>query len=103
MVKYKQIKTNIPEEDYKKIQEKAKAAGMKLSGYLKSVLMENNLMTKPKKFKQADPNLLYELNRLGNNLNQIAKKVNINKEIDFSIFEKLENIEKEIIKIRELN
>jgi hypothetical protein len=36
---------------------------------------------------------LYELNRIGNNLNQIAKYANINKELDTKILEQLARIE----------
>jgi ribosome maturation protein Sdo1 len=36
---------------------------------------------------------LYELNRIGNNLNQIAKQCNINKSVDIQVLEQLARIE----------
>jgi len=100
-MKYKQIKVNIPEEDYLKIKEKAEAAGYKISGYLKTMLIQNNLLTAKKK-KIVDKNLLYELNKVGNNINQIARYLNINKELDYNVFEKLEVIEKHLEDIKKV-
>jgi beta-lactamase class D len=45
-------------------------------------------------------NLIYEIAKIGNNLNQIAKYVNTKKALDFQILEKLVHIEKKLEKIR---
>jgi len=39
---------------------------------------------------------LYELNKIGNNLNQISKNVNTKKSIDIQVLKKLVDIEKSI-------
>ena len=42
--------------------------------------------------KQADPELVRALGRIGSNLNQTAKHVNINKELDQNVLEQIEVI-----------
>lgn len=42
--------------------------------------------------KQADPNLVRALGRIGSNLNQTAKHVNINKELDQNVLKQIESI-----------
>jgi len=115
MNKYKQIKTNIPIKDFEILQEKAHLVGIKLSAYLKKLLLDSDLLnnitpkekrkieqTKAKKiiFKPVDPKLLYELNKIGVNLNQITKTLNINYEIDFIVLEELEKIENHLQQIK---
>jgi len=40
--------------------------------------------------------LLYEMNKIGNNLNQISKNVNTQKSVDIQVLQQLVNIEKAI-------
>lgn len=56
-----------------------------------------------RQIKAADPKLLFELNRIGVNLNQIAHQCNSQKpSIDLvSVLATLRNIEKNLIEIRE--
>jgi len=103
-MEYKQIKTNIPAADYKKIQDKAKEENLKLSGYLKKILFQNNLISeiskkRKKKYKPINQKLLYELNRIGINLNQIVKKINKENELDYLIFSEIETIKQDIKEI----
>lgn len=93
--KYKQIKINVLPLEYNQIQERAKAKRLKLSGYVRSVLDAKNKLdyTKTTIFKPCDQNLLRELNSIGKNLNQIAKHLNIKKQLDYNILEKLEQLE----------
>lgn len=44
MNKYKQIKTNIPLQDYDNLKLIAREHNLKLSGYLKHILLKNNLL-----------------------------------------------------------
>ena len=45
--------------------------------------------------------LIYEVSKIGNNLNQIAKYVNSQKALDFQVLEKLIEIEKHLERIRQ--
>lgn len=106
--KYKQVKVNFSIDDHLLIQEKANEKGMKLSSFLRYSLLESNLINekrkddKPKeqKGKIVDPNLLRELNMIGNNFNQISKKLNIKRAIDFKILEEMEMIENHLQQIK---
>lgn len=94
--KYKQIKINVLPLEYNQIQEKAKSQNLKLSGYVRSVLnVKNDLdIKKSKSYTPCDPILLREINKIGNNLNQVAKHLNIKKVLDINVLESLEQIEK---------
>ena len=96
--KYKQIKINVLPLEYNQIQEKAKSQNLKLSGYVRSVLnVKNDLdIKKSKSYTPCDPELLREINKIGNNINQISKYLNIKKELDYNILESLEKIEQYI-------
>lgn len=55
----------------------------------------NSIMQKEIKSK-VDLDLLYEINRIGNNLNQTAHYVNSNKAIDMQVLQMLVDIEKRL-------
>ncbi|HIP48243.1 MAG TPA: plasmid mobilization relaxosome protein MobC [Lutibacter sp.] len=44
--------------------------------------------------------LIYEVSKIGNNLNQISKYVNTEKSLDFQVLEKLIEIEKHLESLR---
>jgi len=93
MSKYKQIKTNLTPLDYEEVEKQAKTQGLSMSAYVRKILdTKNDLDTQKENraFTPCDPLLLYELNKLGTNLNQLVKKVNITQSIDNEAFEKLE-------------
>lgn len=53
--------------------------------------------------KQADPNLIRALGRIGSNLNQTAKHANINKELDQKVLKEIEVIRGLIVKLLDDN
>ena len=66
----KEIKVRLTEEEYKQLLQR------KTKPRLAEWIRETCLGQKPKKeIATVDPLLLYELNKIGVNLNQIAKKV----------------------------
>jgi hypothetical protein len=83
MPKYKQIKVNVTEDVYAKLVQLAKKHNITLAELFRlSVHTKIENAPKPKKekskiiYKRTDPNLLYEVNKIGVNLNQIARHLN---------------------------
>ena len=72
----KAIRIRISEEDYQAIQEAAKKERVNLSVYVRSKLT-SRIQDQPG-VRQEFQNLNYEVNRIGNNINQIARNYNLN-------------------------
>ena len=65
-----------------------------ISDFIRQVILTGKFKT-----TQAQQNyerLLYEINKIGNNINQIAKLCNINKNVDIKVLEQLAKIEEEL-------
>ncbi|TCP10793.1 mobilization protein MobC [Bisgaardia hudsonensis] len=94
----KEIKIRLTESEYNALKER------KTKARLAEWLRELALKQEPKKpLKAIDPKLLFELNRIGVNINQIARQCNNQApNIDLiSVLISLRNIEKNIQIIRE--
>ena len=83
MSKYKQIKINVTEDVHAKLVQIAKKHNITLAELFRlSVHTSIENAPSPRKekskiiYKRTDPNLLYEVNKIGVNLNQIAKQLN---------------------------
>jgi len=63
-------------DEYKIIEQKISNLGTNFSTYAKSVLLNFEIKTKEQK------KLLFEINKIGNNINQIAKSLNEKSDID---------------------
>jgi hypothetical protein len=101
--KYKQVKINLYPEQHDFLNSIAKEKNLTIAQLIREKLdlkldekdtRKRYTETQKIKYKKADPRLLYELNKIGNNLNQIAKKLNQNKEVsNIEILQTLVNIE----------
>jgi len=87
MSKYKQIKVNVTEDVHAKLVQIAQNNNITLAELFRlSVHTKIENTPSPRKvklkiiYKQADPGLLYEVNKIGVNLNQIAKHLNSGKD-----------------------
>jgi hypothetical protein len=98
--KYKQVKINLTLSDHAKFSEVAASQNISMAELIRRRIgaeIENAPAPKSKHTTAAsDPKLLYELNRIGNNLNQIAKYVNKTKTIDIQVLRIMVQIEAEI-------
>ena len=98
MKKYKQVKVNLEEEVHQELQEICDSQGITLAQYFRSLIntqIEDTREPRQKRVhKTTDPQLLYHLNKIGNNLNQIAKHANEGKSFDFQTLAALTNIER---------
>lgn len=90
MSKYKQVKINLTPEHHAELLEKAAALDMTLAQYIRDNL-NIDLKEKPRvrkkrtdsaEFNKADPQLIYHLSMIGNNINQIAKHLNSGNSLD---------------------
>lgn len=97
MTKYKQVKVNFATDDYDKLSQIALSEEKTIAQLIRS-RFDFSIENTPKRnktviYKNADPRLLYELNRIGNNINQIARKLNSNhtleKRVLLKIYEKM--------------
>lgn len=85
------------------LDEKAQAGGYTYTTLIKKVLNAAILKKCPKFNKGTElQRYLYELNKIGNNLNQIAKKVNFNKKLDNKVLNELGNIRAELEKLNKI-
>ncbi len=90
MSKYKQVKINLTPEHYAELLEKAAALDKTLAQYIRDEL-NIDLKEKPRvrkkrtdsaEFNKADPQLIYHLAKIGNNLNQLTKHLNSGNSFD---------------------
>ena len=91
------LSLRLTEEEKEKIREKSEQAGMSISDYTRAILLSSkNVKRKQKINCEAVKMLAYEINRIGVNINQIAKKINSTRDIDIQVLETLKNIEYEL-------
>lgn len=62
-----------------------------ISDFIRQIVLTGKFKTTQQ--AQNYERFLYEVNKIGNNLNQIARLCNINKEVDIRVLEKLSKIE----------
>jgi len=85
--KYKQVKINLSEEDHAAVSRLAADHNMTIAEFFRqsvgaSIDAAPAPKGSPKHNTSTDPALLYEFNRIGNNLNQITRHINTDKTID---------------------
>ena len=91
------IGVRVSEEDYARIKKKAQQANKTISSYSRESLIKGEVIQVDK----TKPQLLASLGRVGNNINQIALKVNQTggirlNEREYRIIEEMRNLLKQI-------
>jgi tRNA U54 and U55 pseudouridine synthase Pus10 len=98
--KNRQIAVSFPNEVFEKIANKADEFGMTKAELIRQQLnFDFGQKREPRKkrvHKTADPQLLYHLNKIGNNLNQIAKHLNEGNTLGLQALVELSNIEQRL-------
>ncbi|MDX1749068.1 MAG: MobC family plasmid mobilization relaxosome protein [Methylophaga sp.] len=80
--KDKQLKIRLTEDEFAKLKKAADADGVTMANFARRQLALDVVNRSPtgsmayRKFTPVDPDLLRQISRLGNNLNQIARRVN---------------------------
>ncbi len=95
MAKDKRVTIRFTDDEYNQLKEKADELGISLSTYIRKKTLGNRERISTK----CDKKLLYEINRIGNNLNQIAKHCNTIGTIDKFVLKELVDIEKKLNEI----
>lgn len=98
MQRTKEIKIRLTDSEHSELMRKKTKA--RLAEWIRDSVLTG---VSQRQIKAADPKLLFELNRIGVNLNQIARQCNSQKpSIDLvSVLATLRNIEKKLNEIRE--
>ena len=96
MERTKRVTIRFTPDEYNSLKEKATQFDMTLSDYIRTKLLTKREKIRPSK---CNKELLYHINRIGNNLNQIAKHCNISKSIDKLVLKELINIEQQLNKL----
>jgi len=105
---YKQIKINISVEDYKKLSIESENQAVTRAEYIRQKMQidfEEKRLPQGKIFQKknnVDLKFLYELNKIGVNINQISKHTNIENSVDIEVLKSLLKIEKKINEIYEI-
>lgn len=68
----RQLKVYVTEEEEIILKKKAELVGMSFSSFARALLLEEEIEANPKELRQVR----HELNKIGVNLNQMAKKAN---------------------------
>ena len=100
MSKYKQVKVNFTIDDHRKISNLAirenKTIAQLIRSRFASEIKNAPIPRQIAIYKQADPQLLYSLNKIGTNINQIARKLHqgqlLEKRILIKIYEEVSKL-----------
>ena len=100
MAKYKQVKVNFKPEDFDKLELLANYAELSKAELVRQALGDFSIPTaRAKKGKvnlSANNPMLFEVAKIGTNLNQIAKFCNTNKGLDIQVLTQLVALEKSL-------
>jgi len=78
------------DEEYDLLKEKASKSNMSMSAYIRSIILFGGIEGSVVNFTKEDADKIsYELNRIGNNINQIAYHVNAKATVNENDFEQL--------------
>lgn len=77
------LKVGMDEEFYNQIQHNANNLDITLSEYCRKLLRDGKVVYEDKNSNIAK---IYHLNKIGNNINQIARFTNANKKLDIQIY-----------------
>ena len=89
--RYYKISIRLNDDEKEKLELNASLAGLKISSYIRSVLIN----TKPPIHK-FDKTMVIQVAKIGNNLNQIVKHVNIGKAIDSVVLRQIIDVNKKL-------
>jgi len=102
-IEYQQVRVNLKPEDMKILSNICKSKGISKSEYIRQKIdLHYEEARTPKKivsYKRVNPKLLYEINKIGININQLAERANRKKSLDLSILVVLEEIREKINEI----
>lgn len=100
LTKYKQVKINFKPEQFEILEQLAALNGVTKADWIRQKIgLEFEEARQPKgnqNSKTVSPDLLYQLKKIGININQLGHRANINKALDREILSTLINIENKL-------
>ena len=96
MNKNKRVTIRLTQDEYKNFTKQADELAISLSEFIRLKLNNINKIKIQKNKNECYKRMLYEINRIGLNLNQIAKHCNSKKIVDKLVLEQLIAIEKQL-------
>ncbi|BDY14028.1 hypothetical protein HCR_23410 (plasmid) [Hydrogenimonas cancrithermarum] len=100
MPKYRQVKVNLRPEDYDRLEREAIASEISMAELFRQSVGVGIPDRRDRNQDEIRLAMLYELKRIGTNINQIARYVNANKAIDRAALDALVGIEEELKRFR---
>ncbi len=100
MKKNERLELRLSEEDYKILEENSTKFGLKKSEYIRRICCTKNENLEV--LKENFLKNLLELKRIGNNLNQISKKLNQGSELEIDLNEFKGDLTKAIDELKEM-
>ena len=85
------VSVRLSDSEKEKLELNASLAGLKIPAYMKHIILN----TKPPIYK-FDKTMVIQVAKIGNNLNQIAKHVNIGKAIDSVVLRQIIDVNKKL-------
>ena len=86
----KKLNVWLVDEEYELLKEKADKSDMSMSAYIRSIILLGGIRGGVVNFSKDDADkIIYELNRIGNNVNQIAYYTNAKSTVNENDFEQL--------------
>lgn len=96
-LRQKQINLYLLDEEYELLEQKAKKAELSKSDYLRNMIIYGMPHRRTNFTLEDSQALIYEVNRIGNNLNQIAFVSNFNKSVSDEEFQNLYQLYLELL------
>jgi len=93
------ISFRVSEDEKREIKKIAKELGISISDYARLKVFSKASIRRRKTNCKEYEQLLKEINKIGRNINQIAKYCNQNRDVDVAVLEALSNIEGELLRI----
>lgn len=84
-IRNKEIRVRVSEDELKIAKDKAEYIGTSMSGFFRKIIMDDNINKLPvdeiKDVSKAINDYKYELNKIGNNINQLIKIIHENNDL----------------------
>jgi len=97
--KTKLLTMKVTQEEKEEWQKLAASYNMSLAQFIRNLINNKPIENKKVIYKKADPEIIRAIAGIGNNINQIARRINTNEKIDVLI--QLRNIEKRLEKLKQ--
>lgn len=88
----KVIKIRVTENEHNELLKRK--TGKELASWMRNICLEQ--VVEKGQIIKADPDLVRQIAIMGNNLNQIARHVNRNREVDFAVSQSLKKLEQSL-------